>query len=564
MTLNNKLLSVFILILASCFTTFAQQPNNDADYDIQDPMMIRIRDGIDISAIVVRKKGVTAKAPAVLFYTTYTEGPGDSFFGKLAADRGFVGVVAYARGIRTDPKLIVPYDNDGRDINGIVDWISKQEWSDGKVGMFGGSHTGFSQWSAAKDPHPALKTIVPQVPAMPGFDTPMENNVFLTGLALNWSNDLFKLGPLPRDLNDKWYEAGGSYRAFDTFAGQANCAFQKWLQHPAYDNYWRAMVPTAAEYARLKIPVLTTTGYYDGCAIGALEYFRQHQKANKSAEHYFVIGPYDHFSGQRNARLELMGYKIDPVANVSMRRLALDWLEYVLKGAKKPEILKDKVNYQVMGANEWRHAPSLAAVSNAELRFYLNKNKVMSPQKSTAKDFITQTADFKDRTGDAQNNYFTPVIINDELNDGNGVVFTTDPLTKSFALNGSFGGRLNLIINKKDLDITATLYEQTADGKYFYLTRYLGRASYAADNSRRKLLRPGKMETVAFANTRMVSKQIAKGSRLVVILNVNKHPYEQINYGSGRDVSDETIADANEPMRIQWYNDSFITIPIWE
>lgn len=542
-------------------------PNNDADYVIQDPVMIRIRDGIDISAIIVRKKTDAAKnekQPAVLFYTTYTEGPGDSFFGKLATDRGFVGIVAYARGIRTDPKLIVPYENDGRDINGIVDWISKQDWSNGKVGMFGGSHTGFSQWSAAKDPHPALKTIVPQVPAMPGFDTPMENNVFLTGLALNWSNDLFKLGPLPQDLNVKWFEGGTAYRAMDALAGKPNRAFQKWLQHPAYDNYWRSMAPTAAEYARLKIPVLTTTGYYDGCAIGALEYVKQHYKANKSAEHYLVIGPYDHFSGQRNARLELMGYKIDPVANVSMRKLALDWLEYVLKGAKKPEILKDKINYQVMGANVWRHAPSPDKISTDALTFYLNRKdgaeNSLSPVAPKKASFIEQTVDFKDREN--QNNYFTPVIINEELPIGGGIVFATERFSEPFEFTGQFGGKLSFAVNKKDFDATVALYEQTADGKYFYLTRYLGRASYAANNAKRTLLVPDKKQSFNFDNTRMVSKLIGKDSRLVIVLNINKHPFEQFNMGSGKDPSDETVADANEPMHIKWYNDSFIRLPI--
>jgi hypothetical protein len=61
----------------------------------------------------------------------------------------------------------------------------------------------------------------------------------------------------------------------------------------------------------------------------------------------------------------------------------------------------------------------------------------------------------------------------------------------------------------------------------------------------------------------MTSKQISKGSRLVIILNVNKHPFDEINYGSGKNVHDETIADAGEPLRIKWYTDSFIKVPVW-
>jgi hypothetical protein len=50
---------------------------------------------------------------------------------------------------------------------------------------------------------------------------------------------------------------------------------------------------------------------------------------------------------------------------------------------------------------------------------------------------------------------------------------------------------------------------------------------------------------------------------LAVVLNVNKHPYEEINYGTGKSVSDETIADAKEPLQIKWFNQSYIKVPIW-
>jgi len=59
-----------------------------------------------------------------------------------------------------------------------------------------------------------------------------------------------------------------------------------------------------------------------------------------------------------------------------------------------------------------------------------------------------------------------------------------------------------------------------------------------------------------------VSKKIEKGSRLVALLNINKHPFEIVNYGSGKQVSDETINDAGAPLRIKWFNQSFLKIPV--
>lgn len=544
------------------YTTFAQQAaQNDSAYIIQDSVLIPTRSGIDISAIIVRKKLNTQPLPAILFYTTYHQGKNDAFFGKRSADREYVGIVAYARGIRTDIKNYAPYEHEGADIYDIIDWISQQPWCNGNVGMYGGSYTGFSQWATVKKVHPALKTIVPQVAVMPGYDAPMENNVQMN-LSLYWPHDnVYKKEPLRRSLPFEWFDNGISFKAMDSLAGYNNPVFQNWLSHPAYDSYWQSMVPTPEEYSKITIPILTTTGYYDGSQIGALQYFKLHNRYNKNALHYFVIGPYDHWGGQTKAAKNLMGYEIDSIANISMRELAYDWLDYILKNKPKPELLKDKVNYQVMGTNEWKHAPNLKSINNDTLIFYLDNKSLVNIQPDK-KRFVKQTVDFKDREN--QNSYYTPEIIFDTLDAGNGLIFTSAPLANEFAINGSFIGNIYATINKKDMDVSLALYELQPNGKYFFLTRYIGRASYAKNNVQRKLLKLNTKESIPFTNTRFVSKKISKGSSIVVLLNINKHPFEIINYGSGKPVAEESVKDAGEPLQIKWHNESYIKIPIWK
>jgi putative CocE/NonD family hydrolase len=555
------LFSLFFVLFTSVIITKAQHVSTpDSIYIVEDSVLIPTNSGIPISAIIVRKKINTQPLPAILFYTTYYQGAGDAILGKRSADRDYIGVVAYARGIRTDLKNYSPYEHEGTDIYDIIDWISKQAWCNGKVGMYGGSYTGFSQWATAKNIHPALKTIVPQVAVMPGFDFPMENNIPI-GNILSWSHDnIYRLPPFRRSLVFEWFENGTSFRSLDSLAGQSNPIFQKWLQHPSYDTYWKSFVPSPKEFSSINIPVLTTTGYYDGAEISALQYFKLHSKYNKKANHYFVVGPYDHWGGQRSASPNLMGYDIDSVANISMQELAFQWLNYILKDGQKPALLKDKVNYQVMGSNEWKHVASLDKMNNDTLTFYLDKNQLNNKKPKTT-TYISQTIDFKDREN--QNTFYTPEIIFDTLDVSNGVVFTTKAFENDFSINGSFFGMLNASINKKDIDVSMALYEQRADGKYFFLTRYVGRASYAKDNSKRTLLHPNIKEAIPFTNNHLVSKKISKGSTLVILLNINKHPFEIINYGSGKPVADETFKDAGEPLKIKWYNDSFIKIPIW-
>jgi predicted acyl esterase len=142
------------------------------------------------------------------------------------------------------------------------------------------------------------------------------------------------------------------------------------------------------------------------------------------------------------------------------------------------------------------------------------------------------------------------------------VVYLSEPLENDIIMSGSFLGQIRASINNKDLDFSINLFEQMADGKLFYLSNFMGRASYAKNILKRQLLTPGKIESIPFTNTYIIVKKLSKGSRIVALVNVNKSPFEQINYGTGKDVNVETIRDANVPLQVKWYNNSFIQIPV--
>lgn len=129
-------------------------------------------------------------------YTIY-QSENDIEVARYAARWGYASVIAYTRGVKTDAVDIVPYESAALDAYDVIDWISRQPWSDGQVGMYGGSYAGFTQWAVARLGHPALKTIVPQVSVSPGIGEPVENNVFVTQLAYNWPLTNVDYGQLP-------------------------------------------------------------------------------------------------------------------------------------------------------------------------------------------------------------------------------------------------------------------------------------------------------------------------------------------------------------------------------
>nr|WP_307735096.1 CocE/NonD family hydrolase [Chitinophaga nivalis] len=544
-------------------------------YHITDSILIRTPAGATLTALVVRPRKVIAPLPAALFYTIYANQEQHLYRAKQAAAHGYAGVVVDARGKRLSPDEPAPYEQEVHDVPAAIDWVSRQPWCNGKVGMYGGSYSGFAQWAATRHLHPALKTIVPYVAAIPGQGVPMENNIFLT-VNYQWAFYVTNNKYLDDAVNDDWqhwrqwrntwYESGAAFRKIDSIDGRPNRWLQRWLQHPAYDRYWQDMIPDAAALAKLDIPVLTIEGYYDDGQISGLQYVKDHTASNPRANHYVIIGPYDHFGTQTGGTPVLREYTVDPVALIDTREITFQWLDYVMKDSAKPALLQDKVNFEVMGTNTWKHAPSLEKMSDTVLRFYLSDKKsgvdyLLTPQLPAVKAGVPQEVDWTDRKS-ANGDYYPDPIVKDTLDRSTGVYFISEPLDKPMMVNGMFSGVLKAMINKKDMDVNVVLYEVMPDGRYFHLSYYLGRASYAADRGIRHLLTPGVTAEIPFSRTRLVSRQLRKGSRLLVVVDINKNPFAEINYGTGKAVSDETIADAGVPLQIKWGNDSYVDVPV--
>ncbi len=544
-------------------------------FTITKDVVIKTKDGAEVTALIIRKKGIKKKLPAIFIYNIYA-GSYDYEVAKRAAVNGYVGVAVNTRGKRLSKNEINPFEFDGEDAHYIIDWISKQKWCNGSIGMMGGSYLGFSQWAAAKKLHPALKTIVPQVAVGIGIDYPMQNNVFMSYM-LQWikyvdsnkfTNDAsFKDYEKWEKIYSTYYNKGLAFNTLDSLHnGKKNPIFQRWLSHPSYDSYWQSMIPYKDEFKNITIPVLTTTGYYDDDQVGALDYFNKHNLFNKNANHYLVIGPYSHGGGQHYPTKVLRKYTLDETALISMHELAYQWFDFILKGKQKPALLKDKINYQVMGTNTWKHVSSFDTMNATQLKLYLSDITDGNAYKLTTKKpnysgHISYEIDLSERTNKNDYDFFSSNIINSKATAKNALRFVSKPFEKETIINGSFSGEITIASNKKDVDLFMRFYEVRPDGSYFYLTESnFFRVSYAKNNEKRELLEPFKPYTFPVKRTFMTAKKINKGSKILVVIGVNKSKYWEINYGTGKRVSEETIKDAGEPVLVKFLNKSYITI----
>jgi len=546
--------------------------DDDRRYTVDNEVLIKAPDGGSIVAVVARPKSRSEPLPTLLEVTIYDS----QNSAKECAAHGYVGVMAYTRGTRTSPRSIVPYQYDGDDARAVIDWIARQPWSDGRVGMVGDGYSAFTSWAAATRLPPALKAIATSASTAPGVDAPMAGSIFQNS-AYRWSLHVTTASaPLDKSLGDdepwraldqQWYRSGRRFRDLGRLYGQPNPLFIRWLNHPSYDRYWQTMIPFREQFAKINIPVLTISGYFAASAPAALYYFTQHTRYNPHADHTLLIGPYEDGVMQRGPLALLHGYQVDSAALVDFHELQYQWFDHVLKGGATPPLLTDRINYEAMGANEWRHVRSLEAMAGGSLRYHLDatasgEGRRLTRHKSAKAAFVLQTVNFADRT-DAGWMPPTDLVTKSPITH-NDTMFVSEPLAKAIEFDGVFSGRLDFTVNKMDADLNITLYERLASGDFVRLFNpaYEFRASYARDRVHRHLLKAGERQELAFRSERMTSRQLQAGSRLVMVLGVNKRPDREINYGTGNDVSEESIADGRIPLKIRWYNDSYIDIPV--
>jgi len=124
--------------------------DDERRYMIDRNIQVRTPDGGTVCAMVVRQRSVARRLPALLNFTIYADSESNLADARRAASNGYVGVIGLTRGKGCSPDQAVPYEHDGSDAAALIDWIARQSWSDGRVGMYGGSYEGFTQWATSR------------------------------------------------------------------------------------------------------------------------------------------------------------------------------------------------------------------------------------------------------------------------------------------------------------------------------------------------------------------------------------------------------------------------------
>ena len=273
----------------------AQPPTVKPVYKVRHDraVMIPVRDGKRLSADLFRPDA-EGRFPVLIEYHPYRKddvGRGGAGIFHYFAERGFVAVRLDARGTGTSEGFTTDEyrlleQQDGFD---AVEWLARQSWSNGNVGMFGSSYSGFTALQVAALGPPHLKAIVPMYATDDRYTDDCHYDrggslrmYYDVGVYGGWMVAMNALPPMPELAGARWAEMWRERLESNT------PYLLEWIRHPVDGPYWRngSLRP---DYDRIRVPVFLIAGWHDGYVNAMLRMY-MHLKAPKK----LLIGPWVH------------------------------------------------------------------------------------------------------------------------------------------------------------------------------------------------------------------------------------------------------------------------------
>lgn len=566
----------FAKLALAVFTVHAFASQANAITVTQLNVLVPMRDGVHLSANIFRPSGIVA-VPTILIRTPYGKGVEPTPNYQAFVDHGYAVVVQDVRGRHESQGVFAPLIQEPADGDDTLNWIAKQPWSNGKVGMQGGSYLGIVQWKVAALSNPHLKTIFPWVSG----DDDYRDRFYSTGGAMKlghrllWLEENMRDYELPEPDFHKYIWTIPLRHADVAATGHRLQTFQQALNHPDYDAFWQAL-SIQKLLKNVSVPVFSVAGWYDNYAQSDLDAFTQLHKSNPSNR--ILIGPWPH-----NLIPKFTGVDFGPEARVGLSRVQLEWFDQWLKGKEPTAPARPAVRLFVMGANQWRDETEWPLARAQLTRFYmdssgrantLNGNGELSPQ-------LPVHSSKHDPPDSYIYDPYNPVLtrggsvcctpslfpwgpldqrIIEKRDDV--LVYTTAPLPADFEVTGNIQLVLFASSSALDTDFTGKLIDVFPDGMARNLTDGLLRARYRNSLSKPELLKPDEI-TKFKIDLGVTSNLFRKGHRIRLEVSSSNFPRFDRNPNTGRPIADETDY---KPAKQVIYHDrkhaSYLLLPV--
>ena len=580
---------------------------DSASLKVETNLPVPMRDGTVLYADVYRPEG-PGTFPVLLERTPYDKSfpPGKLYLELVrAASSGYALVIQDTRGRYSSEGQFYCFRDDISDGYDTVEWCAAQPWSTGKVGMFGSSYVGITQWLAAKARPPHLVAIFPRVTGSNFYDGWVyQGGAFEMGLNCSWTMDNLSLANFKKiasqcNVTDKDRET--LIEAIDNLDqafrfmplkdlpylknGVASF-FYDWLEHPTYDDYWRQL-SIGEDHNQIEVAAYNLGCWYDVLLGGTLSNYtglRQKghsQKVQKSQK--LIVTPWNHTSGSFSMGSTMSGERYSGVAAdagyIDLDGIQLRWFDYWLKGIDNGIMDEPPVKIFVMGDNIWRNEEEWPLQRAEYVNYYLHSSgrantlngdgaiSIESPGTEPPDVFLYNPRDPVPTRGGGLccNAYFLAggAFDNREVERRSDVlVYSTPSLDREVEVTGPITVTLWAASNALDTDFTAKLLDVCPCGVAHNLTDGIIRARYRDSFSAPSLLEPGEVYkyTIDLWATSNVFK---RGHQIRVEVSSSNFPRFARNTNTGNLVAeDASFKPAMQTILHDSQHPSHITLPI--
>jgi putative CocE/NonD family hydrolase len=457
------------------------------------------------------------KFPVILVRTPYKKEMAE-LQARFYARRGYAFAVQDCRGRFSSPGVWEPFIHEPNDGYDTIEWLARQPFSTGKVGMIGGSYVGWVQWWAASRRPPHLVTIIPNVaPPDPFYNIPYEHGVFYILGAIRWADVLESnatadlSGAAISRIGEKKY--GKLLRALPAIdldqavLGKQNPYWRKWIQHPVNDAYWQ-QANFLDRLKQVRNPVFHQSGWFDGDGIGTkLNYLRMTQYGHPNQK--LVLGPWGHTD---TAMRRIGDRDFGPQAILDLQRDYLRWFDYWLKGIDNGILKEPLVKIFTMGSNKWLEGSVYPLPNTRFEKWYLapgGRLNLDAPSPDAPPDrytydpedptpnpeFYEESEEQEKQVRSSEEKKKEREAFHEKVVQARRdiLVYLSEPFKQPFTFAGPVSATLYASSSARDTDWFMSLMEVDKEGKIFPLVGGRVRARFRRSTSKPELLKPGQV-----------------------------------------------------------------------
>jgi uncharacterized protein len=477
---------------------------------------MKTRDGITLVADVYRPDA-EGRFATLLERTPYDRRDGSDEARALAA-AGFAVIKQDVRGRFDSDGEFDPFRHESEDGYDAVEWAAGLPYSNGQVGMFGGSYVGATQMLAAMAHPPHLVAIFPYVTASEYYEGwTYQHGALMQWFATSWSSGL-AVDTLRRKAQDRvqqhlraWERDStsplSSYPLLDLPApSDVAPYFRDWLAHETNDDYWRK-VRVSDHYSEMSVKALHGGGWHDLFLRGSIENFLGLKAKAATAEardgQRLLVGPWAHAETSPEGKIGDVTFGREAI--LDMTATIRDWMDYTLKGVHNTFASQRPIRIFVMGTNAWREEAEFPPARATPTRYYLQSGSgrteglltQKAPANSPAQNYDYNPDDPVPTLGGRLccGNLLPPGPSDQSSlgSRGDVLVFSTPPLTNDVEVTGWLTLELFASSSARDTDFTAVLADVDEHGYARFLTDGIVRGRYRESTRTATPLDPGKI-----------------------------------------------------------------------